>query len=103
MEDGLATFPDAVTTRGQKHLETLQDLVATGCRCVMFYLIQRMDADRFAPADHIDPDYGTKLRRAAKNGVEILAYDVLIDFEGIRLNTKLPIDLRFFSLKSLRF
>jgi len=95
VEDGLATFPDAVTTRGQKHLETLQDLVATGCRCVMFYLIQRMDADRFAPADHIDPDYGTKLRRAAKNGVEILAYDVLIDFEGIRLNTKLPIDLRF--------
>lgn len=95
VEDGLATFPDAVTTRGQKHLETLQDLVATGCRCAMFYLIQRMDANRFAPADHIDPEYGKKLRRAAENGVEILIYDVFIDLEGIRLNTKVPTDLRF--------
>lgn len=95
VEDGLATFPDAVTVRGQKHLEELQTLVADGCRCVMFYLIQRMDASRFAPADHIDPDYGKKLRRAAQNGVEILVYDVFIDLEGIRLNKSVPYNLRF--------
>ena len=95
VEDGLATFPDAVTVRGQKHLEELQRLVAAGCRCAMFFLIQRMDAARFAPADHIDPDYGIKLRRAAENGVEILAYDVFIDLKGIRLNKALPYDLRF--------
>lgn len=95
VEDGLATFPDAVTVRGQRHLEELQGLVAAGCRCVMFYLIQRMDARRFAPADQIDPDYGIKLRRAADKGVEILAYDVFIDLEGIRLNTRLPHALCF--------
>jgi sugar fermentation stimulation protein A len=95
VENGLAAFPDAVTTRGQKHLQELQDLVAAGYRCVMFFLIQRMDAKRFAPADHIDPDYGKKLRRAAENGVEILAYDVFVDLEGIRLNTRVPYDLRF--------
>lgn len=94
VDDGMATFPDAVTVRGQKHLEELQGLVASGCRCVMFYLIQRMDANRFAPADHIDPDYGKKMRRAADNGVEILAYDVFIDLAGIRLNTQVPWDLR---------
>lgn len=92
VEDGLATFPDAVTIRGQKHLETLQDLVTAGCRCVMFYLVQRMDATRFAPADDIDSEYGKKLRRAADNGVEILAYDVFIDLAGIRLNTPVAYD-----------
>jgi len=93
VEEGLATFPDAVTVRGQKHLEELQALVAAGCRCVMFYLVQRMDACRFAPADTIDPQYGRKLRRAVDNGVEILVYDVFIDRQGIRLNHRIPCDL----------
>lgn len=91
--DGLASFPDAVTVRGQKHLEDLRRLTAAGCRCVMFFLVQRMDAVRFAPADDIDPEYGRKLRQAAENGVEILAYDVCIDLAGIRLNRQLPCDL----------
>lgn len=90
--DGLATFPDAVTVRGQKHLMELQDLAATGFRCAMFFLIQRMDAKSFAPADHIDPAYGKKLRQACQNGVEILAYDVSIDLTGIRLNDRVPYD-----------
>ncbi len=94
VEHGMAAFPDAITVRGQKHLEELQGLVADGCRCVMFFLIQRMDAKHFAPADHIDPDYGEKLRRAAKNGVEVIVYDVFIDLEGIRLNARVPYDLR---------
>lgn len=92
---GVATFPDAVTLRGQKHLVELQNLVADGCRCAMFFLVQRMDARRFAPADHIDAAYGKKLRQAVKNGVEILVYDVTIDLAGIRLNNTLPYDLSF--------
>jgi sugar fermentation stimulation protein A len=50
-----------------------------------------MDATLFRPADHIDPAYGRELRRALKNGVEILAYDVILDLEGIRLNRAVPI------------
>ncbi|PIE67793.1 MAG: DNA/RNA nuclease SfsA [Deltaproteobacteria bacterium] len=88
--DGLATFPDAVTIRGQKHLAELQRLVAAGHRCAMFFLVQRMDAGSFAPADTIDPAYGKKLRQAAEHGVEILVYDVFIDLQGIRLNAPLP-------------
>jgi sugar fermentation stimulation protein A len=59
----------------------------------MFFLIQRMDAKRFSPADHIDPVYGEKLRRAASAGVEIIAYDVSIDLTQIQINQKLPIYL----------
>ena len=90
VENGHAFFPDAITSRGRKHLVELQDLVVQGHRCVMFYLIQRMDAVKFSPADKIDPDYGEELRKALSNGVEILAYDVRIDFERIKIHRKVP-------------
>ncbi|MFW5636950.1 MAG: DNA/RNA nuclease SfsA [Thermodesulfobacteriota bacterium] len=90
VEKGRACFPDAVTLRGQKHLTELQQLAASGNRCVMFFLIQRTDAATFRPADHIDPEYGEKLRLAAGGGVEILAYDVRIDLRSIRLNRPIP-------------
>ena len=88
-----AMFPDAVTSRGRKHLQELQKLVAQKHRCVMFYLVQRMDARSFQPADHIDPAYGKELRKAVKNGVELLAYDVRIDLRQISIGKKIPIKL----------
>lgn len=90
VKDGIAFFPDAVTSRGLKHLVELRSLVAQNTRCVMFYLIQRMDAHRFQPADQIDPAYGRELRRAVANGVETIAYDVRIDLASITINRKIP-------------
>ncbi len=88
--DGLAQFPDAVTTRGHKHLVELQRLVAEEMRCCMFYFIQRMDAQRFEPAAQIDGAYAAELARAVENGVEILVYDVRIDLKKIALRRSLP-------------
>lgn len=88
--DEVAYFPDAVTARGLKHLVELQQQVREGNRAVIFFLIQRMDAKAFSPADHIDPAYGKELRTAVRNGVEILAYDVSMDLDGIALNRSLP-------------
>ena len=93
VEEKTARFPDAVTERGLKHLTELKKLVAKGDRCVMFYLIQRMDAVRFRPADDIDPAYGKALRQVVKVGVEILAYDVKIDLKRIRIRKQIPIVL----------
>lgn len=90
VNDRTASFPDAVTTRGLKHLIELQSLVKKGKRCVMFYLVQRMDADVFKPADSIDPKYGKELRKAHKKGVEILVYDVTINLKQIVLNKRVP-------------
>jgi sugar fermentation stimulation protein A len=59
----------------------------------MFYLIQRMDAKKFFPADNIDPGYGKELRKAVSNGVEILVYDVRIDYEDIKIHRKVPWNL----------
>jgi sugar fermentation stimulation protein A len=93
VDNRVALFPDAVTSRGLKHINELQAMADSGCRCVMFYFIQRMDADVFRPADHIDPKYAKGLRRAVKGGLEILVYDVAIDMNGIRLNRKIPYEL----------
>jgi len=45
-----------------------------------------MDAMVFSPADHIDPNYGKGLRKAIRNGVEIIVFDVCIDLKQICLN-----------------
>lgn len=93
VNEKMAQFPDAVTMRGKKHLLELQALASQGARCVMFYLIQRMDAEHFKPASHIDPAYAEELARAYKNGVEILCYDVHIDLRQIRVRKKIPFSL----------
>lgn len=90
VEDTVARFPDAVTKRGLKHLVELQKLVSEGYRGIIFFLVQRMDAKIFKPADTIDPAYGRELRRAVANGVEILVYDVHMDLQKIVLNKKVP-------------
>ena len=93
VKERIACFPDAVTSRGLKHLIELSSLVSQGFRCVIFYVIQRMDAKIFQPADHIDPAYGRELREALKHGVEILVYDTRIDLKTISLNRKIPCKL----------
>lgn len=90
VENGVAMFPDAVTTRGQKHIQELEALAAAGNRAVLFFLVQRTDAHTFTPAADIDPEYAEKLMRARLKGVEIIVRDVVFDLEAnpalIRLN-----------------
>jgi len=71
---GPVEFPDAVTSRGAKHLVELADMVKEGHRAVMFYLVQREDADAFTVADDIDPTYAKGLEEAIKAGVEVVCY-----------------------------
>jgi len=93
VENTQAMFPDAVTTRGRKHLRELQECVKNGDRCVMFFLIQRMDALIFKPADQVDPEYGKELRKAFANKVEILVYDTVITLDSILIGKKIPYSL----------
>lgn len=88
-----ALFPDAVTTRGRKHLETLKRVKAEGIRAVMLYIIQRMDVTTFGPAADIDPAYAEALREAHAQGVEIIAMQAKVKPEGIELVRKMEVDL----------
>ena len=93
VEEGIAMFPDAVTTRGQKHLDELEHLVSQGHRGVIFFLIQRMDAKLFKPADMIDKIYAQKLKKVVANGVEIVVRDTSINTELISIRNAVPVDL----------
>lgn len=89
----VACFPDAVTVRGQKHLRELVAAAEAGWRAVIFFLIQRGEAEAFAPADDIDTEYGRLLRWAAGAGVEILAYRTIVTHQAVRLGKRLDIRL----------
>ena len=92
-QPGLACFPDAVTKRGQKHLRDLVEAKREGWRAVIFFLVQRGEAESFTPADHIDPEYGQLLREAVACGVEALAYLTVISSEESRIGAQISIHL----------
>ncbi len=93
--DGCAMFPDAVTTRGTKHLKELIRLKGEGFEACIFFLIQRMDADRFAPAAHIDQIYAKTIEQAAAAGVRILVYQAEVKPAGIEVVRPLPYELGY--------
>jgi sugar fermentation stimulation protein A len=94
VENGVARFPDAVTTRGQKHIQELVDLAAKGHRAVLFFLVQRTDANAFTPAADIDPEYAQKLMQARVQGVEIIVRDVVFDLDATPALIRLDRSLR---------
>jgi sugar fermentation stimulation protein A len=93
VEHGVALFPDAPTVRGRKHLQVLMDAIHRGQRSAILFVIQREDAERFAPAAPIDPLYSETLLEAHKVGVETIAYRARVNPEEITLETSLPVDL----------
>ncbi len=84
IDDTLA-FPDAVTTRGAKHLKELSDMVKQGHRALMLYIIQRTDDAPFRLADEIDPKYAQAFEQAVEEGVEVLVYQSNITLEEIKI------------------
>ncbi|MGC1509987.1 DNA/RNA nuclease SfsA [Ketobacter sp.] len=86
-------FPDAVTTRGQKHLRELISMVEEGHRAVLFFCVQHTGVSRVRPADHIDPEYGAILRQAAEAGVEVMAWQCKLNAKEAFLAAPLPMDI----------
>lgn len=81
-------FPDAVTSRGTKHLKELEEMVKQGHRAVMLYVIQRTDDLAFRLANEIDKKYYEAFNEVTKNGVEVLVYQSIIDLKNISINKK---------------
>ena len=78
-ENGVGVFPDAVTTRGQKHLQELMAEVAHGKRAVLLFCVQHTGIERVSVARGIDPEYARLIDEAVAEGVEVIAYGVAID------------------------
>ncbi len=89
----LAEFPDAVTSRGLKHINELIKASKKKYKIFILYLIQRDDCDSFQIAKDIDPEYAKALMRAVKNKLNILCYDCKFSSKGIKLNKKIKIKI----------
>lgn len=92
-DSGIMYFPDAVTTRGQKHLETLAEVVRQGGKAVLLYCVQHTGAREVRPAEHIDPEYARLLRAAHEAGVVIKALKAHISPQEIQLVEEIPVVL----------
>lgn len=87
----LAEFPDAVTTRGLKHINELLKANKKNYKIFILYLIQRDDCTSFSIAKDIDPNYAIALGKAVKNKLKVLCYDCKFSSKGIKLNNKIKI------------
>lgn len=88
-----AEFPDAVTSRGLKHINELINASKKGYRIFILYLVQREDCNYFSIAKDIDADYAKALVKAVKNNLNILCYDCKFSSKGIKLNKKIKINI----------
>lgn len=87
-EGHTAKFPDAVTTRGQKHIEELIKLKSYGNTVEFIFLVQRTDCDTFTPAADIDPEYARLLKDAHAQGLQVRAPVIEVSPKGYKLLTR---------------
>jgi len=86
-------FPDAVTTRGQKHCDELASLATKGVKTTLLFCVQHTGIQSVRVAEDIDPNYANALKNARRKGVQVLAYSCTIDEQKIQLNQSLPVIL----------
>ncbi len=91
VEHGIAMFPDAVTSRGTKHLHELLALKQAGNEAAVLFCIQRQDSESFSPACKIDPRYAETLAEVQRSGVMVLAYEAAVSPETIEITSSLPV------------
>ena len=85
----IAEFPDAVTSRGLKHIKNLLLAKKEGFKVYLAFIIQRENCSSFLIAKDIDPEYSKLLTTAIKKNLKILCYDCKFSAKGIKLNNKI--------------
>ena len=85
----IAEFPDAITSRGLKHIQELLKANQEGYKIYLLFIIQRNDCDKFQLAKDIDPQYCELLAKAVKKNLKVLCYDCKFSSKGIKLNREI--------------
>lgn len=92
-EDGIASFPDAPTERGIKHIRELMQCLQEGYEAYILFVIQMKEITKFRPNDKTHPAFGEALREAQKAGVKIMAVDCLVTAESIEADAPVFVKL----------
>ncbi len=75
-----AVFPDAPTKRGKKHIEELIEIVKSGNRAALFFLIFLEKSTHFMPNEKTDKEFSKLFYKARKEGVKI--YKPVFGYDG---------------------
>ena len=84
-------FPDAITTRGSKHIKTLMDAHKKGYECYVLFLVQIENCKYFKIANDIDNEYYENYKLAKKSGVKFIAYNCKVGPKEIKIDKKVEI------------
>jgi sugar fermentation stimulation protein A len=93
VEGRCALFPDAVTTRGARHVRELAASRAIGQEAAVIFVVQRRDADEVAAARAIDPAFADALMEARSAGVRLLGYRCVVTLDEARLSERVPVSV----------
>ncbi len=99
--DGSASFPDAPTERGVKHLRELTRILGTRTsaddgtpyECGVLFLVQMKGCHRFGPDEKIHPEFAGALRDARDAGVEIFVVDCKVTPKTVTADKPVPLVL----------
>ena len=91
---GIASFPDAPTERGIKHLNELKSALDEGYKCYILFVIAMKGVTLFKPNDERHKEFGDTLRAVAGSGVNVLAVDCKVEKDSIMIDKFIDIDLR---------
>lgn len=92
-QNGIASFPDAPTERGVKHLRELTECARRGIGAYVLFVVQMKRIRYLRPNDRMHQEFGEALREAAQAGVRILAMDCIVTPESIVIDATIPVDL----------
>ncbi|UTR14137.1 DNA/RNA nuclease SfsA [Salipaludibacillus sp. LMS25] len=92
--EGTGFFPDAVTSRGTKHVRELSQIAKEpGWHAAILFVAQRSDIKELQPAAEIDPDFANALLIAKRAGVTLSACRCHVTPDGMRLLDQIPVNL----------
>ena len=89
--NNISEFPDAITSRGSKHLKKLINSIKKGYNPYVLFLTQIQDINKFKIAKDIDAKYFKDYLEAKKAGVNFLAYNCILNSKEIKIEKKIKI------------
>ncbi len=87
-----ASFPDAPTKRGVKHLLTLRKALMHGYKAAIVFIVFRHGIESFSPDAQIDPLFADTLYKASDAGVKVIALNAKVDLNSVVIQKELPVE-----------
>lgn len=93
-ENGIVRFPDAPTERGVKHIQELAACTKAGYEAYIFFVIQMKGVRFMEPNDQTHPAFGEALRKAAAEGVIVMARDCIVSPDTLLIDESVEVCLQ---------